>query len=222
MAKISQLQVFLRRTEQVCGTARRRVIEGETVPNEDKLFSMFETHTQLYKRGKAGEPVQFGRLALVYEDAAGYIVHHHFMDRDASDADVVVEQTGILQQRLQGRVKEISLDRGFHSPDNQRELAEIVPGVCLPMPGSVQAAEQQERETVRFHKARRRHAGIESAIGALQSGNGLKRCRDKTETGFERYLALAVLGRNLHTLGKRLLAKEHGNTPASHSKRKAA
>jgi hypothetical protein len=67
----AELAVFLERTRHVCGTARRRVLEGQTVPNREKLFSMFEPHTQLYKRGKAAEPVQFGRQLLVYEDGAG-------------------------------------------------------------------------------------------------------------------------------------------------------
>ena len=57
----SEIQLFIQRTEQVCETARRRVLKGQTVSNSEKLFSMFEAHTQLYKRGKAGEPVQFGR-----------------------------------------------------------------------------------------------------------------------------------------------------------------
>ena len=73
-----------------------------------------------------------------------------------------------------------------------------------------------------FHKARRRHPGIESAIGALQSGNGLKRCRDATELGFERYVALGILGRNLHTLGKLVIAQEDASAKAAYSKRLAA
>lgn len=73
LALNQELKVFLQRTEQVRCTARRRVLEEEQVPNKEKLFSIFETHTQLYKRGKAGQPVQFGRLAMVYEDAAGFI-----------------------------------------------------------------------------------------------------------------------------------------------------
>src|SRR5271157_3852147 len=68
MALDKELETFIGRTRQVCGLARRRVLEGQTIPNEEKLFSIFETHTQLYKRGKAGEPIQFGRLTLVYED----------------------------------------------------------------------------------------------------------------------------------------------------------
>ncbi|MFN2509705.1 MAG: hypothetical protein ABR589_13160 [Chthoniobacterales bacterium] len=76
-AQMEELRVFLARTEQVRDTARRRVLQGETVSNSEKLFSMFEPHTQLYKRGKAGEPVQFGRLVLVFEDRGG--IHHAFL-----------------------------------------------------------------------------------------------------------------------------------------------
>ena len=71
LAQLQELKTFIERTEHVRGTARRRVLQGETVPNQEKLFSVFETHTQLYKRGKASEPIQFGRLVLIYEDAAG-------------------------------------------------------------------------------------------------------------------------------------------------------
>ncbi len=222
VGRIAEIRVFIERTKHVCGTARRRVLEGEKVPNEDKLFSIFEPHTQLYRRGKAGQPNQFGRLVLIYEDAWGFISHHHIMPRDAQDQDVIVEQTKTLQDRLNDRIEEASFDRGFHSPENQEQLAEIIKHPCLPKPGSKQSVEQAAEASVEFHQARRRHPGVESAIGALQSGNGLARCRDGTEVGFERYVALAVLGRNLHALGKLLIAREDESAPAASSKRAAA
>jgi hypothetical protein len=217
-----EIRTFMERTQQVRDTARRRVLQGEKVPNEDKLFSIFEPHTQLYKRGKAGEPAQFGRLLLVYEDAAGFVVHHHLLPRDKGDKDVIVEQTQTLQEFLKGMMESLSLDRGFHSPDNQVQLLQIVKHPCLPKPGAKQAAQQEKLATLQFRQARQRHPGVESAIGALQSGNGLKRCRDHTEIGFERYLALAVLGRNLHTLGRLLIAQQDPQALAGQSQRKAA
>jgi len=219
---IVEIKLFNERIEQVCDTARRRVLEGETVPNEDKLFSMFEPHTQLYRRGKAGQPNQFGRLVLIFEDTKGFISHHHVMPRDAQDRDVAVEQTRQLQERLDHRIEELSFDRGFHSPDNQQQLAEIVANVCLPKPGSKQSVVQAEAASVKFHQAKQRHCGIESAIGALQSGNGLVRCRDVGEVGFERYVALAVLGRNIHALGKLLIAMKDEQALAALSRRAAA
>ena len=216
------LQVFLERTRHVCGTARRRVLQGENVPNQDKLFSIFEPHTQLYTRGKTAEPVQFGRQVLLYEDGAGFITHAYLLPRDANDRDVLVKQTRALQKRLRGRIRHASFDRGFHSPENQRQLAEIVAHPCLPMPGANQARQQEAEATVEFRRARQRHSGIESAINALQAGNGLTRCRDRTERGFSRYIQLGVLGRNLHVLGKLLLARHDAHCKAAESRRKKA
>jgi hypothetical protein len=218
----AELAVFIERTRHVCGTARRRVLEGEKVPNREKLFSMFETHTQLYKRGKANEPVQFGRQVLVYEDGAGFITHAYLLPREADDRDVVVEQTRRLQERLGGRIRQASFDRGFHTPENQPALAEIIEHPCLPMPGRRQATEQSEGASIEFRRARQRHPGIESAIAALEAGNGLGRCRDRSQRGFPRYIQLGVLGRNLHVLGKLLIAREQGDRHAAQSRRKAA
>jgi len=220
LALDAELEVFLERTRHVCDTARRRVLLGEDVPNCDKLFSIFEPHTQLYKRGKAGEPVQFGRQVLVYEDGAGFITHIYLLPRDQNDRDVVVKQTRTLQKRLGGRLRHASFDRGFHSPENQKALAEIVAHPCLPMPGAQQAVRQEEEATVEFRQARQRHPGIESTINALQSGNGLQRCRDRSERGFSRYIQLGALGRNLHVLGKILLARDDAQCKAAQSRRK--
>jgi len=216
------LQAFIVRTERVADTAQRRVIQGETVPNCDKLFSIFEPHTQLYKRGKAGQPIQFGRQVLVFEDAAGFIVRGVLMNRDESDKDVVVRETKSLQDDYHNNVHRLSLDRGFHSPENQTKLCELVDHLCLPKPGAKQSVAQLADADDEFLAAQQNHPGIESAIGALQSGNALKRCRDRSEVGFERYLQLAILGRNLLTLGRKLIARENANAAAGLSHRKAA
>ena len=220
LALDKDLETFLQRTRYVCDLARRRVLQGETIPHREKLFSIFETHTQLYKRGKAGEPIQFGRLVLVFEDGAGFITHHHLLPRDQGDRDVVVEQTRMAQKRHRGKIRRGSFDRGFHSPHIQDELAKILEHPCVPMPGSRQAREQEKTASVEFRNARQSHPGIESAIGALESGNGLKRCRDRSEKGFERYIGLGVLGRNLHVLGKLLIAREAPQSQAAYSRRK--
>jgi IS5 family transposase len=215
------LQAFIARTERVQTTAKRRVIDEETVPNSDKLFSMFEPHTQMFKRGKASEPVQFGRQVLVYEDGAGFLIHHCVMPRDKGDKDVAVEQTKIVQQRFANRIRRLSFDRGFHSPENQEQLSAIVPCLCLPKPGAKQSVKQLAEADDEFLAARQNHSGVESAIGSLQSGNGQKRCRDRTELGYARYISLGILGRNLHTLGRLLIAQEMPECEAAHTRRAA-
>jgi len=220
--QIVAIEHWINLTEQVSDTARRRVLLGQTVPNCDKLFSMFETHTQLYRRGKAGQPNQYGRLVLVYEDGAGFISHYHLMDRQAKDQDVVVTQTEIAQKKHAGKIETASFDRGFHSDENEVALSKIVEDVCVLPRHPGQYAERLREGSIEFHQTRLRHSGVESAIGAMQRGNGLKRCRDRSELGFERYFGLAVLGRNIHTLGKLLIATQHSQTASAHSKREVA
>jgi len=220
--RIEQIRTFIERTRQVAGTAYRRVILGQTVPNEDKLFSIFEPHTQLYRRGKAGQENQFGRLVMIYEDGAGFVTQHYLMARDEQDANVTVEQTRIVQERLGGAMEEISFDRGFYSKENERDLKQVVASPCLPKRGMNEFAEQIKNSSVEFRAARQRHPGVESAIGALQSGNGLKRSRDRSEIGFERYLALGFLGRNLHVLGKLLIGQRSPTSLAAQTNRKQA
>ena len=138
------------------------------------------------------------------------------------DADVVVPEMIALQERLEGRIEHASFDRGFHSPANQIALSEIVRHPCIPKKGKHQRADQEREATVEFRAARHRHPGIESAIGALESANGRERCRDRTFTGYKRYVALGVLGRNLHVLGKIVIALRDATALAAHSKRKRA
>jgi hypothetical protein len=104
----------------------------------------------------------------------------------------------------------LKLQRFHQSPEHRLHIVAVQQAV--------------DRAATRPHNLARdaNHPGIESAIGALQSGNALERCRDRFEIGFERYMALAVLGRNLHTLGRLLIAKQNEKCEAVFSRRTAA
>jgi transposase, IS5 family len=209
-------------TTKVCDTARRRVLEGKTVANEEKLFSIFEPHTELIKRGKQPVPIQFGHNVLVVEDVVGFVVDYRVVANGVLDQDLVVPVMKKLQERFGGQIKSASFDRAFHTPENQQELAEIVSTPCIASKGPEKGRQQQDEGTVAFRKARQHHPGVESVIGALQAGNGLKRCRDRSKRGYERYVALGILGRNLQILGKLLLAQDEADCQAAKSKRKRA
>jgi IS5 family transposase len=220
--KEAKLLHYVILTEKVCDNARRRVLEGETLANEEKIFSIFEPHTELIKRGKQPNPIQFGHNVLVIEDKVGFVVDYRVVDDGVLDQDLVVPVIKKLQLRFGGKIKSASFDRAFHTPDNQKDLAKIVTNPCIAAKGEEQGRQQQKKGTVAFRQARQNHPGVESAIGALQAGNGLARCRDRSKRGYERYVALGILGRNLQTLGKLLLAQDKAGCPAATSKRKRA
>ena len=214
-----ELWHYLQLTEKVCGTARRRVLLGEAVPHEEKVFSIFEPHTELIQRGKQPNPIQYGHKVLVVEDAAGFICHYEVMANGLLDQDVLVPAMTALQGRMGGAIERASFDRAFHTPENQEKLAAIVEHPCIPMKGWNQGRKQQEEASVEFREGRKSHPGIESAIGALQAGNGQERCRDKSKLGYDRYVGLGVLGRNLHVLGKLLLAQDDAECESAQSQR---
>jgi transposase, IS5 family len=209
-------------TAQVCDNARRRVLHEETLAHEDKVFSIYEPHTELIKRGKQPVPIQFGHSVLVIEDAVGFVVDYRVVANGVLDQDLVIPVMKELQKRFAGQIKSASFDRAFHTPENQQDLAAIVTTPCIATKGQEKGRQQQREGTVAFRAARQRHPGIESAIGALQAGNGLKRCRDRSRRGYERYVGLGILGRNLQTLGKLLLAQDQADCQAAKSKRKHA
>lgn len=218
----ADLTLYLAATDQVRGYSVRRVLHGEKISKAEKLFSMFEMHVQLIHRGKRPDPIEYGHLVFVIEDAAGFICHHEVMAPGALDQDVVIDAMKALQERLGGRIREASFDRGFHTPENQIELAKIIEHPCLAAKGVKKGAEQHRTASVEFRAARQRHPGVESAIHGLGAGAGLSRCRDRTKPGYDRYVSLAVLGRNLWVLGKLLLAREAPDSPAAYSERKRA
>jgi transposase, IS5 family len=213
-----QLQHFRELTEKVCGYSKRRVLDGAVIPNREKIFSWFEPHTELIRKGKVPNENQFGHNVLIVEDGVGFICAYQVMPDGKQDREVVVPAMRSLQERLGGKIRTASFDRAFHSPENQKDLAAIIHLPCVPMTGANEDGQKQEA-TIAFRQARQNHSGVESAINALQAGNGLKRCRDRSKPGFERYVGLGVLGRNLHVLGKVLLAREARGSAAAKTKR---
>ena len=146
----TKLTDALNLTLQACDQARRRVLQDETLSNDEKLFSVFEPQTQLIMRGKTPQPVEFGHRFLVIEDGVGFVCHYTILPHGVEDRDVVVAEMKQLQARLEGRVRRASFDRGFHSPENQRELAKLVEHPCLPMPGHLQSQRQEQAQRWSF------------------------------------------------------------------------
>jgi hypothetical protein len=181
------------------------VLCGQTIPHAEKVFSIFQPHTEWISKGKAGVPVELGLRVAIVEDQHGFILHHRVMERITDDQVAVplVEET---VERFP-TVASASMDKGFHSPANQRGLAEVIDFPVLPKKGKCSAAERAREGDPRFIQLRRKHSAVESAINALEV-HGLDRCRDHGIDGFKRYVALAVVARNIQRIGTLLLAQE--------------
>jgi len=184
---------------------KRRVILGEVIPHAEKVFSIFEPHTEWISKGKAGVPVELGVKVCILEDQYQFILHHQVMEKKTDD-QVTVSMVEEAKKRFQN-LNACSFDKGFHSPANQTGLKELLELVALPRKGKLSQPAQAAEQSETFIKARHAHSAVESAINALEV-HGLDICLDHGIDGFKRYVALAVVARNIHRIGAILWQQE--------------
>jgi len=204
---VGELHYFIAGTEYVSRLAERRIIEGEKIPNPEKVFSLFEPDTELINRGKTPNPIEFGHRVLVVQDASGVIIHSQMLDIGFTDEKIITQVMRDLQERFNNKIRAVSFDKGFWTPNNLVDLSEIFDLVVLPKKGKLSEKDKERQNGKEYKEVRKWHSGVESAIGALIAGNGLGTCRDKGQDGYTRYLSMAVLGRNLQTFGNILVEK---------------
>jgi len=216
---LDEVEQYVGHARRQLDQVRRRVILGETIPHAEKVFSVFEPHTEWISKGKAGVPVELGLRVCVVEDQFGFILHHRVMRRETDD-QVAVPMVAGAQERFP-RLACCSFDKGFHSPANQARLRELLARVVLPRKGKLSQAAREVENAAEFVRVRRRHSAVESAINALEV-HGLDRCPDHGIVGFEKYVALAVVSRNIQKLGAILLKREARAAKRRVPKRQAA
>ena len=195
---------YAERTDRVVEQARRRVLHGETVPNEDKIFSIFEPHTDLIKRGKAQRPVEFGHKVLLSESGRGLITEYRVLDGNPTD-DRHVAPSLHHHLELFGISPALSAhDRGFYSLDALKACeAAGVAVECIPQRGGRKTPERTAHEKSRaFRRGQRFRAGIEGRISVLFRGRGMKRCLLHGRERFEVFVGLAALANNLLVLAE--------------------
>jgi hypothetical protein len=201
-----EIEGFMDHADRQIDQIRRRIILGEIIAHDEKVFSIFEPHTEWISKGKAGVPVELGVKVCIVEDQHQFILHHQVMLKQTDD-QVTVEMVTQAQQRFPD-LTACSFDKGFHSPANQVALKEKLALVALPRKGRLSKLAQEEENAEAFVKARRAHSAVESAINGLEV-HGLDVCPDHGIDGFKRYVALAVLARNIHRIGTILWQRDN-------------
>src|ERR1700757_3601871 len=187
--------------ERVIDQARRRVLQGEQVPNAEKIYSIFEPHTDLIKRGKVRTPVEFGHKVFLAESARGLITQYEALKGNPVD-EVHVAPSIRRHRRVFRRAPALyGADRGFFSESNIAVCARG--GVAMV---SIPQREAYERSPA-FKQGQRFRAGIEGRISVLMRGRGMKRCRAEGAERFALFVGAAVLANNLMIIGDLMIKR---------------
>ncbi len=195
------IQHALRQIDQI----DRRVLRGEKIPHDEKIFSLFQPHTEWINKGKAGVPVELGLRVCVMEDRDGFILNHQVMEKTTDDK-VALSMVEEAKKKFP-TLRAVSMDKGFHSPTNQKELKDRLECVVLPKKGRLSKADRERESDAEFILLRKQHSAVESSINALEV-HGLDKCPDHGIDGYKRYAALAVVARNIHRFGAVLRQQE--------------
>lgn len=183
----------------------RRVFMNETIPHREKVFSVFEPHTEWISKGKTGVPVELGLKVCVIEDQYQFILYHQVMEK-VTDSEIAVSIIRETKSRFHN-LGSISFDKGFYSKNNQIDLKEMVDVVVVPKKGKLSEKERAQEEEPEFKRLRKNHSAVESGINALEV-HGLDRCLDHGINGFKKYVSLGVLAYNIHRFGALLMKQD--------------
>ncbi|MEK6614614.1 MAG: ISNCY family transposase, partial [Bacteroidota bacterium] len=208
VALLLELEQYNAYIKKLMDLTHRRLIKGETIEASEKIYSIFEPHTEWIQKGKLFPSVELGHLLLITTDQNQFIVDYFVMEKekDAAQVKPLMER---LQTKFSGEsIYSHSFDKGFFSKENHQSLQEAkVENIILPKKGKLNLQEKERESTKTFKALRNAHSAVESNINMLEH-HGLNRCADKGLHGYKRYVGLSVLAYNLHIMGNHLIAVE--------------
>ena len=189
--------------ERVIDQARRRIIDNETVPNEEKIFSLFEPHTELLIRGKAAKAIEFGHMIQIGQVDGKFITDYEVFEKKPVEYKLI-EPALEHHKRLFGDYPDtVAADKGYY--ENMKQIEQL--GKRIEVVGIAKKGNRTEEQTRRetdpaFRHAQRFRAGVEGTISFLKRVLGLFRCYNR---GWEHYVSTVgatVLAHNLLILAR--------------------
>jgi len=209
LAHWQALEYFQRMLAKHLVLVERRLLQEEAIPAHEKVFSLFESHTEWIQKGKQRPNVELGHRLLIATDQ-----HQLIQDYDVAAGVADVDRSVPVADRLLGRygagsVASLSFDKGFTREEDRELLSLYVPAVVMPKRGKKNAAETERESAKRFVALRQLHSAVESEINSLEH-HGLNRCLDMGLEGYLRYVGYGVMSYNLHQIGRQLLARASG------------
>jgi len=198
----AELQRMIPLVQQVMRQTKARVFRND-IHASNKIVSLFETATQIIRKGKASKPTEFGRLVKIQEAENQIITDYEVCDQRPADNTLLVKSIEVHRRKL-GRVPHtVATDAAFYSPTNETAAEKMgVQRVAIPN----RSTKSQERRRLQkkrwFRRAQAWRTGCEGRISVLKRRHGLNRCRYRGDDGMKRWVGLGVIADNLINIGR--------------------
>ncbi len=200
-----QLTTFIPRVQQIMRQTPRRVLNGDSVPARDKLVSLFEPHTAIIRKGKAGKAVEFGRVVWLDEVEGGIVSRYAVLPGNPPDADQLRPSLDHPRQTFDAPPHLLTADRKVFSPQGEAYATQRgVKYVAIPKPGACSAARRVHEAQPWFRSGRNWRAGLESRISLLKRRFLLDRCRYHGDDGMKRWVGWGVIAYDLWAIARHI------------------
>lgn len=197
-----RLVAFERLGRRVVSQARRRVLQGESVPNDEKLFSIFEPHTELLIRGKAGKPVEFGHMIQIQQVKEKFITDYSVFSRRPAEPALLAPALASHRALFGTDPCSLAADKGYFDRETIADLEQRIATVSIAKKGKRTAAEVTREHDPIFRHAQRFRAGVEGTISFLKRVLGLSRCFTKGWEHFQSTVGSGIFVHNLLLLAR--------------------
>jgi len=200
----SELDHYNQLAARVVSQTERRVLSGEKVPASEKIFSIFEEHTDIIIKDRRDK--YFGHKICLTGGGSNLIIDCVITDGNPADS-TLTEQMLDRQKEIYGRYPlNVALDGGFASRKNLEKAKEKkIKDVCFAKKRGLEVEDMCRSQWV-YNRLRRFRAGIEAGISWLKRCFGMTRCMWKGLRSFKAYVWASIVSANLLTIARRQLA----------------
>jgi IS5 family transposase len=192
------LEHFTSLAHRVIDQAQRRIFQGEQVPADEKLYSLFEEHVELLIRGKAGKPVEFGHMVVLAQTSEKFITYYRSLPKREEDPALLPESLEAHRKLFGSEPSVLAADKGFYSSARQlATLEETIDTVSICKKGRLTEEQRAREHTEEFQDGQRFRSGVEGSISVLKRAFKLNRCFFKGIKNFAASVGCAVFCYNL-------------------------
>lgn len=200
---ICELKSMLPKVAHVARQTRRAWINKETVPATDRIFSIFEDHTELLQRGKARKPIEFGHLVQLAQTKEKFISFYAVEEHSRHDTQYRDEVIKAHKKNFGEEPKVFTADKNYHiSAEDTIEQEKEIEMYAVGKRGRRNETEEAREHSLLFKAAQAFRAGIEGSISVLKRVYGLKRCLSKGFKNFKASIGRLVFCHNLVLLAQ--------------------
>jgi len=199
-----QLQHYVDLGCRVVDQSCRRVFEGESVPSQEKIVSIFETHTDILVKGR--RKVDYGHKICLTTGVSSMVLDCMILEGNPADKILATEMIRRHQDIYGEAPSQAAFDGGFASKANVVELKAMgVEDIAFSKRCGLAIHEMVTQSWI-YKRLRDFRAGIEGCISFLKRSFGLSRCSWKGFQSFKAYVWGSILSANLLIFARHKIA----------------